>query len=93
MRELTATMTSNGRLTIPADVRRRLGLGSGATVVFVLTDEGTVELRVPRYPTIASLRGAAGTLPQPMSWDEIKRVVADERAAAYRARHGDRPAT
>jgi AbrB family looped-hinge helix DNA binding protein len=36
----TATVTSKGQITIPADVRRRLGLESGDRVEFVEVDGG-----------------------------------------------------
>lgn len=88
MKEILSTITSKGQLTVPAEVRRMLGLKQGGKVVFVINDEGGVALRVPAYPNIASLRGAAGTLPRPMSWAEIKEAVADERAEAYREKFG-----
>jgi hypothetical protein len=37
-----------------------------------------------RYPTIASLAGAAGSLATPMSWGEVQRAVREERATLYR---------
>jgi antitoxin PrlF len=80
MKEILATMTSKGQLTVPAEVRRQLGLKQGDRVAFILKEEGEVTLRVPHYADIASLRGAAGTLPQPLSWEEIEQVVAEERA-------------
>lgn len=42
----TATMTSKGQLTVPAEVRERLGLHTGTRVDFVETPTGTYELRV-----------------------------------------------
>jgi hypothetical protein len=39
-----------------------------------------------RYPDVDALAGAAGSLPTPLSWEEIQAIVAEERAAAYRAR-------
>jgi AbrB family looped-hinge helix DNA binding protein len=41
-------ITEKGTVTIPVDVRRRLGLGKGALVDFVSTDEGV--LIVPVIP-------------------------------------------
>lgn len=40
MREFLSTVTSRGRVTIPAEIRRRLGLRTGDKVGFVLTDGG-----------------------------------------------------
>jgi AbrB family looped-hinge helix DNA binding protein len=41
-----ATMTSKGQLTVPVEVRRRLGLKAGTRVSFVPTEDGSYELRV-----------------------------------------------
>ncbi|MGN6756317.1 MAG: AbrB/MazE/SpoVT family DNA-binding domain-containing protein [Thermomicrobiales bacterium] len=79
MKEMLATLTSKGQLTVPAEVRRQLGLKQGDKVAFILKD-GQVTLHVPRYVGNATLRGAAGTLSQPLSWKEIEQVVAEERA-------------
>ncbi|MGN6360680.1 MAG: AbrB/MazE/SpoVT family DNA-binding domain-containing protein, partial [Thermomicrobiales bacterium] len=48
MKEMLATLTSKGQLTVPAEVRRQLGLKQGDKVAFMLKD-GQVTLHVPRY--------------------------------------------
>jgi antitoxin PrlF len=46
----TATMTSKGQVTVPVEVRRRLGLKQGDRVAFEVAD-GTATLRpVPAEP-------------------------------------------
>ena len=80
MQEIVSTITSKGQITIPAAVRRHLGVGTNDKIAFVLEDDGQVRLSVPHYPTIQSLRGIAGSLPQPLSWQEIEEIAADERA-------------
>ncbi|MDR2929450.1 MAG: AbrB/MazE/SpoVT family DNA-binding domain-containing protein [Propionibacteriaceae bacterium] len=40
MSTLTATLSSKGQIVIPAQLRRRLGLHTGDTVVFEETDSG-----------------------------------------------------
>ena len=57
MKEIISTFTSKGRVTIPAEIRKYLGITSNDKIGFVIDDEGVVRLRVHRYPTIASLRG------------------------------------
>ncbi len=52
----TATVTSKGQITVPAEVRTALGLRSGSRVNFVLTDAGAYEL-VPETRSVASLKG------------------------------------
>lgn len=54
---LKATMTSKGQLTIPKDVRDRLGLKSGDRVVFDFQD-GVVHLRVEHRRSLGELMGS-----------------------------------
>jgi antitoxin PrlF len=68
MKELAATVSSKGQVVIPAEVRKHLGIERGDKVVFVLAEGGRVELMVTKYPTVASLRGAAGKLTKPLAW-------------------------
>jgi len=79
MKELITTVNSNERVTIPAEVRKYLGISTNDKIGFVIDDEGVVLLRVPRYPTIASLRGAAGRLNKPLSWQEIQKIAQEDR--------------
>jgi AbrB family looped-hinge helix DNA binding protein len=68
MIEIVAKISSKNQVTLPADVRRRLGIGASDTISFVLSDDGTVELRPPRYTldsiigSIPALRGASADL-------------------------------
>ena len=79
MKEFISIITGKGRVTIPAEVRKHLRIATNDRIAFVIDDEGIVRLRVLRYPTIASLRGAAGSLKQPMSWQEIQQTSHEER--------------
>jgi AbrB family looped-hinge helix DNA binding protein len=78
MTEVTATVTTKGQITIPVAVRRHLGLKARDQVAFVFEEGGTVRLEVPRYSSIRSLQGAAGSLKKPMSWDEIRRIARED---------------
>lgn len=40
-----ATITSKGQVTIPADIRRSLGLSAGERVVFTQLEDGTTVMR------------------------------------------------
>ncbi len=79
MKEIVATVTSKGQVTIPAQVRRHLGIGENARISFVIDDSGSVRVEAPRYPTVASLRGAAGSLAQPRSFKEMRRIAYEDR--------------
>jgi antitoxin PrlF len=82
MREIISTITSKGQVTIPAEVRKYLGIKSNNKVAFVIDAEGKVQLRVPRYQDIASLRGAAGSLKKELSWEEMKQIAYEDRLKA-----------
>ncbi len=77
-REITATITSKGQVTIPAEVRRHLGIKTHDKITFITDDEGEVRLSTPRYADIASLRGAAGSLPTPLSWQEMRTIARED---------------
>ena len=80
MQEIISTITSKGQVTIPAEVRRHLGVGDHDKIAFVLEENGDVRLSVPHYPTIESLRGIAGSLSRPMPWQEIEEIAQEEHA-------------
>ena len=86
MREIVSTITSKGQVTIPVQVRRLMGVGTNAKIAFVITDDGAVQLKAPRYSTVDSLRGAAGSLKRPLSKEEMLEVAHDEAAAAKSGR-------
>jgi len=79
----TATMTSKGQITIPAEVRQRMGLGTGDRIEFVETDGGGFAIR----PAIDDVRSLKGLLRKP-----ARRVSVEDMNAAVRqravARHG-----
>jgi antitoxin PrlF len=56
MTAMEAKVTSKGQVTLPVELRDRLGIEAGDRVVFVEQADGTFALRV-RSGTLASLRG------------------------------------
>ena len=78
MKEILSTISSKGQVTVPVEVRRHLGIGTNDKIAFVIEDDGAVRLSVPHYPTIASLAGAAGSLPKPLSWSEMRRIARED---------------
>lgn len=51
-----ATVTSKGQVTIPAEIRRAMGLTAGERVVFTQLDDGTTVFRAKRR-SILELKG------------------------------------
>lgn len=82
MKESISTMTRKGQVTIPAEIGKKRDITAGDTVSFVIEDEGKIELRAPTYPTIASVRGAAGSLAKSLSWDDMRAIAHEDQANA-----------
>lgn len=78
----SATVTSKGQVTIPADVRARLGLRPGSRLAFVPT-AGGYEIH-PQAASIKDLKGAVPRPAQPVSIDEMDQAVAAAAAAEAR---------
>lgn len=57
----SATVTSKGQVTIPVDVRTKLGLRPGSRLAFVPTDTGGYEI----HPQAASIQDLKGAVPRP----------------------------
>lgn len=72
----TATMTSKGQLTVPKEIRDRLGLGPGDRVEFVPgSDDRTVVMRKRRTVELSELFGALPTNGVSLSLDEIDEAI------------------
>ena len=76
----TATVTTKGQVTIPVDVRQRLGLESGDRIEFVEI-EGGYAIK----PAIDDVRSLKGLLRKP-----AKPVTIDDMNAAIRTRGAGR---
>ena len=77
----TATLTSKGQITIPADVRRTLGVQAGDRVEFVQVDTGRYEL-VAATRSVRELKGMFGKPARSLSIDDMNRVIAEQGAKA-----------
>jgi antitoxin PrlF len=81
MRATSSPMTASGQITVPAEIQEHLGLAAGDAVEFSVTEDGTVQVQPAKYPTLASLRGVAGSLPEPLTWDEMIEIAYEDRFA------------
>ena len=81
----TATLTSKGQITIPADVRRSLNVQTGDRVEFVQVEAGRFEL-VAVTRSVRELKGLFGKPARTISIDEMNRVIARRGASSGRAK-------
>jgi AbrB family looped-hinge helix DNA binding protein len=78
---LVTTLTQRGQVTVPAEVRRLLGLKPKDKVVFTI-DEDHVRLTPARF-TLETAFGSVPPLDQPIPVEEMVRIAKDERARRY----------
>ncbi len=76
----TATVTSKGQITIPAEVRRSLGLKAGSRVDFVRLDSGAYEL-APATGTVTALKGCVPVPATPVTVEQMEAAIADAAIA------------
>lgn len=81
MKELVATISSKGQVTIPVEIRRQLRVNSADKVAFVVSDAGKVELRAVRF-TLESVLGSLEALPDESIDLERELTEANEAAIA-----------
>ncbi len=72
----TATITSKGQVTIPKDVRTRLGVGTGDRVEFVEIQDGVFQI-VAATQDVQVLKGIVSKPKKPVTIEEMNQVVAE----------------
>ncbi len=77
----TATVTSKGQITIPAEVRQALNVDAGDRVEFVELEPGRFEL-VAATQSITALKGLFGKPARSVSIDDMNRAIAARGATA-----------
>jgi len=71
----TAAVTSKGQITIPAEVRRKLGLKPGDRVRFIEGEHGEYILR-PKTGSIMDLKGSVKWIGKPVTIEEMNETIA-----------------
>jgi len=75
------TLTSKGQVTVPREIRDRLGLKSGDKMAFTLLSDGTVVMR-PKTRRLADLAGSLARSGQPrVAVEDMNPFKAAKRAA------------
>lgn len=71
----SATVTSKGQITIPVEVRRKLGVQAGHRILFVEVVPGRFEIMAATQP-ITALKGMLGKPKRSLTIDEMNAVIA-----------------
>ena len=82
MRQFVSNVTSKGQVTIPAAVRRHLGVATPDKITFVVEDDGHVVLQHTKF-TLRELRGIVSAIPGRTTTDfddQIEEAMDDEAA-------------
>lgn len=77
----TATVTSKGQITIPADVRHALAVDAGDRVEFVQIESGQY-LFMAVNRSVTELKGMFGKPAKAVSIDDMNAVIAARGASA-----------
>lgn len=77
----TATLTSKGQVTIPANVRRELNVDTGDRLEFVQIEPGRYEI-VPATRSVRELKGLFGKAARTVSIEQMNRTIAERAALA-----------
>ncbi len=80
-REYISTITSKGQVTIPAAVRRVLGVDTADKLVFRIVDGKVVIEPLPM--SLDEAFGSVKPLSTPEDFAEIDRIAREEREAKY----------
>ncbi len=79
---LTATITSKGQITIPAEVRFALKLGAGDRIAFEVSPTGGFTFRPEQKLPVNALKGMFGKPTKTVSIEEMNAVIAKRGASA-----------
>jgi antitoxin PrlF len=88
MKEIVTSLTQRGQVTVPAEVRRLLGLRARDKVAFAI-DNDQVRL-VPATFTLESAYGSVTPRNRPEDFKAVSRVAREERAKLKTRRRGIR---
>jgi antitoxin PrlF len=72
---MIATVTSKGQVTLPAEARRRLRLGPGSKLEFIMINDERLEV-IPVAENVASLKGMVPKPKKVLSLADMERAIA-----------------
>jgi AbrB family looped-hinge helix DNA binding protein len=71
---VTSRVTKSGQTTIPAEIRKRIGLKPGGTVIWGVNERGRAEVQAVEY-TVDDLCGILPPLPGMETSEDMERAI------------------
>ncbi len=78
----TATITSKGQITIPAEIRQALDLDAGDQITFVEIGPGKYAFTPVQKRSVTALKGMFGKSRRPVSIETMNAAIAKRGASA-----------
>ena len=72
---MIATVTSKGQVTLPAEARKRLKIGPGSKLEFIVIDQERLEV-IPVVETLTSLKGMVPKPKKILSLADMEKAIA-----------------
>ncbi len=79
---IMATITSKGQITIPAEVRLALNLGTGDRIAFERSPAGGFVFNPVKKVSVTALKGIGGKPSKAVSIEEMNAVIARRGSSA-----------
>ncbi len=72
---MSSTVSSKGQVTLPADIRKRLGITAGTQLEFIVRGDDHLEV-IKVGGSVRALKGALGAPTRVLSLEEMDRAIA-----------------
>jgi antitoxin PrlF len=79
---MTATITSKGQITIPAEIRFALKLGAGDRIAFEAAPSGGFTFKPEQKLPVTALKGMIAKPAKPVAIEDMNAAIAKRGAAA-----------
>lgn len=86
-----ATITSKGQLTLPKEIRSRLGVAAGDQVEFAVADDGSITVVAARRSASQLYGMLAAASSEPVSVEDMDRAIADRATSDDERIRGAKP--
>ena len=86
-----ATLTSKGQLTLPKEIRSRLGVAAGDQVEFAIGDDGSITVAAARQSALPLFGLLAAALSDSVSIEDMDRAIADRASSEEERIRGTNP--